>query len=782
MKAFVFGAFLVFLAVLVCLDVTSAGGGHHDKDSTSTTNDKSPRSFNQSFRPSDKIKRYVEKYKEFDDAATFTFFNGHVDSFTTSSKLEIPDYAIDVLRQYNLPDKVFTPRKMDAPTFSDKVKKHGNDLDGDDWDIHLPYVMENEVKEQSLDNSADKEDESSTTDPPVQYENRSQPNTNPHMMLDWDRPSDEDLKVERQASHLILQNFIQKFGSLFEIKDGQFNDAMKFKSYHRGAFVRRVEYTQSLANKEQILYGKTLALLDVNWNVVSISRMIVTPEKIELVKPARDKCSGRCRIHCEKLKNKCTWQYEEEKCISKKMGKEPAIKKAISAMPRDKHNECNLKRVKTIQAELMVDIIRKEKVWSVEMATKDGNCHWHTVLSSKYEVLNVSDLIGHYNDAKVNRWYFSGGDLLNPAQIVSSNQYTRNDRRLEHDFFYVMNDHRCEGNPETACGELAGTDQCEDAYGSKNGPSEIRATRRTARDFDQYYPSGASETFAETHTYYWSRWFSQWLKPSLDALGVLPSSSANYIRCLIITNNCRDGSVHNSALSVTTDDNKGENGSVIRLAHRGGISNHNSACQSGNCVDNPSNIHHELNHFFMKQYYDIGSGLDCDSSNQLKFTHEGILGTVIMQAYWHNYYNVGYDPVSTNNLYFSHSSIGRVHTSDSTLMKLSDYWCVDYTEDPYRAGRVLGQALWKFYHGKKVSGSTTSGTWYPSTDTDFLILSYWAADLQSASTYKDRYEYANRFMEILEFHSNWSSAGKSDYCDIFAQHDADNYITSSYCS
>jgi hypothetical protein len=71
-------------------------------------------------------------------------------------------------------------------------------------------------------------------------------------------------------------------------------------------------------------------------------------------------------------------------------------------------------------------------------------------------VLNVTDLVNRaFTDAQVNRWRFPGGDLFAPEEVVSTGQYTRNDRRLEHDFFYMMNDHRCDGAAETACGETS---------------------------------------------------------------------------------------------------------------------------------------------------------------------------------------------------------------------------------------------------------------------------------------------------------------------------------------
>jgi len=123
-----------------------------------------------------------------------------------------------------------------------------------------------------------------------------------------------------------------------------------------------------------------------------------------------------------------------------------------------------------------------------------------------------------------------------------------------------------------------------------------------------------SATFGETHAYFWARQFAQWLKPSLDAMGVLPGSASDYPKVLMITNACRSGSVHNSSFSVTTEDNKGEGTNVIRLAHR-----------------NPA-----------------GPSF-------------GTLGTAVPHAFWHNYYGVGYSP-STNKLYFSSWTIPTSHT------------------------------------------------------------------------------------------------------------------------
>jgi hypothetical protein len=568
----------------------------------------------------------------------------------------------------------------------------------------------------------------------------------------WERPDERGLALERQATRPILEAFLANHAELFEVSPEALRETMEPVDYQVGAFFRKAAFEQRYSEDEKILYGRLLVHFDDNWNVIGISRMIATPDKLPV--PA---------------------------LAARAVDEQGSVRIAAGAFP-----ECLGREPEVVHAERAVDPARRLRVWHVELMAAGGECHWRTIINAADgTVLNVTDLIDRaFTDAKVNRWYFPGGDQFDARQMVSTGIYTRNDRRLEHDFFYVMNDHRCEGDPEASCGATSHTSQwCERAHGTYDGSSHIRATRRTNRDFDQYYPSGASETFAETNAYYWGRAFSKWLKPSLDALGVLPGAASNYPRVLMITDACRSGSVHNSSYRVTTEDEKGEGTNVIQVAHRNptGSSGHNWACQGGGCFDNPSNLQHEMNHFYLKRYYEVGSDLDCGGANQLKFTHEGILGTPVPQGYWHYYYGVGYQPSSTDHLYFSHSEIGRVHTTSSNNMTVDNYLCVDYTDDAYRAGRVVGQALWEFYHGRKVSGSTIGNTWYPSTDTDFNILVYWAADLQASSTYKDRYEFANRLMEILDKHSNWSSAGKQDYCEIFEHHSLHWFINSDYC-
>ena len=701
--------------------------------------------------PTPSVGSAVADYKARDPDASFTFAGAHVDGFATSAKATVPDYALPVLAAAGLPTTARPVVKLLTPT---QGPVRSRDLDASDR--MLPFVTEVISAPAPSTGAPDTNDRRTDGSvPPVEI--RTQPSPDPDRLVEWTRPDERTLALEARAAAPILAAFLQRNAQLFAIDPRALEPALRSARFQSSAYFRKLTFDQTVAD-EKVLYGRTLVHFDLNWNVIGISRMLVTPDKLRL-EPASAAAQG---------------------------GVEPqSAARTALAVPPDK--ACQAKPARSVRVERAVDIVRGLRVVDVELASADGDCHWRTIVdAASGKVLNVTDLVDRaFTDAKVNRWRYPGGNLFGPDQTVSTGQYTRNDRRLEHDFFYVMNDHRCEGAAETSCSETGFTSNwCSKAYGTTSGDSFIRATRKSDRDFSSFFPGGSTETFAETNAYYWARQFAQWLKPSLDAMGVLPGSGADYPRVLMITDACRSGSIHNSSFDVTTDDDKGEGTNVIRIAHRNpaGPSNHNAACEGGGCFDNPSNLHHEMNHFFLKRYYDVGSDLDCGGANQLKFIHEGALGTAVPQAFWHGYYGVGYSPSSTSKLYFSNEDIGRVHTSNSNRLTVGGNLCVDMTDDPYVAGRVVGQPLWEFYHGIKVTGSSQSGTWHPSTDTDFNWIVYWAADLMAGSTYKDRYEYANRLMEILDKHTNWSSGGKRDYCEIFEHHGLRNYINEDYCS
>ena len=53
-------------------------------------------------------------------------------------------------------------------------------------------------------------------------------------------------------------------------------------------YFRQVIYEQQVSEGEKLLYGRTLVHFDVNWNVIGMSRMIATPEKLALRADARE--------------------------------------------------------------------------------------------------------------------------------------------------------------------------------------------------------------------------------------------------------------------------------------------------------------------------------------------------------------------------------------------------------------------------------------------------------------------------------------------------------------
>jgi len=52
----------------------------------------------QATQPSEKLSALVEEYRTQDSNASFSFFNGHIDSFFTTPKETIPEYAVKTLK------------------------------------------------------------------------------------------------------------------------------------------------------------------------------------------------------------------------------------------------------------------------------------------------------------------------------------------------------------------------------------------------------------------------------------------------------------------------------------------------------------------------------------------------------------------------------------------------------------------------------------------------------------------------------------------------------------
>lgn len=708
--------------------------------------------------PSKELGTAIQEFKKADPQAEFGFYLGHVDQFTTQAKDSIPEYAVQPLKQAGLTIEPTKPAKMSVT----KERKRGSSLD-QNLAVKMPTHYEQETK--PIKQKLEQDDKAELSKDDAERHSRVKPNEVAPEPL-WSRPSDKRLGLESKVAKAVLTNFLKQHRQVFEISRASLAKQLPnlvVQSYTVGQYVRKARYSQRV-NGKPVIGGDLMVLFDHNWNVVTVSRMIANTKKLSLKKALdtvdKAKAVEIARQHMAKNTNSRIDKW--------------ALKKAV----------------------LGIDPIRRHEIWVVNLtaAFGDGFDNRIKLNAQTGDVLNVSDNVDRFGDAKVRRWGYPSGNLQAPRQYVSENFYTRDNNNLVHDFFHIVTDGRGGGDPETNCTSTS-TDTLwyEQAYDTSSGSSYVRPTSRNDRDFSLWQPYSVAGSFSEANSYYWARWFFQWIKGSISDLGQLPSSSSDYQQVMIVTNACISaGGLYQNGGSITTLNNQGEGNPVIKLPEKCKRDNPNCStsdyndygtftnCEGDGCSSPPSVIHHEINHFLLKQYYDVQSGIDCSIDEELKHLHEGILGSVVPQAYWNHYYNVGYDPAD-GFMYKVHYDAGLVHTDDASKRTLSDYVCAD-DGDPYKSGRVAGQVMWEILHGNSVNGSTISSMPRPATDRDFLNLTYWAAELVDTSTFKDRYEYANRVMQIMEQNSNLSSSGKGQWCDAWEHHELDRWILSSYCS
>ena len=84
-----------------------------------------------------------QAYKASDPDASFTFFNGHVESLPTTAKPTVLDYARPILESLGLSTTPRVPLKLPAPIASAQTAKPARDLDAD-LDVALPMLRETE--------------------------------------------------------------------------------------------------------------------------------------------------------------------------------------------------------------------------------------------------------------------------------------------------------------------------------------------------------------------------------------------------------------------------------------------------------------------------------------------------------------------------------------------------------------------------------------------------------------------------------------------------------------
>jgi hypothetical protein len=704
----------------------------------------------------------VKAFQVVDSHATFTWFRGHVDSFATRPRNTIPAYARPVLESAGLSAVPQEPQKLNTTTEPNR----GAHLD--DLTQPLPYVSEAPAPDTPSGSTGEDTDGA----PP--------PTTLP---IDARRPlpvqpSDHVIVPgEANAAKAILAAFLKQHAAVFEV-DANLLAAglpnLKLVHYGVGQFGRRLVFQQYLG-EVPLLDGKTIVLLDMNWNVTAISRQITTAAKLTL--PAANlSAAGAAQRATQALANRYGYSADQWRVLEATRG---------------------------------VDVIRGIVAWQVRAVVSNSADADYTVTldGAKGRVLNISGNVDYsYTDAKLLYWTYDNGDFYTPTMRTAINFFTRDSNSLEHDFFYLANDNRSNDLQLETCGATPkASNTASEAYGSENSAIYIRPTQRNDRDFSSLQPGDAKGSFGEGHVYYWSRWYMQWLRGSFDDLGVLPANVADYPKVLLILNACQGGAgVHKSTFAVTTLDDKGEGTNTILLPERcrSGI----STCVPGDYATTktdfqytfegnsgyhtPGVVHHELNHFILKAYFDVNTTLDCAARNELKYMHEGGLGRTIPQMYWHHYYGVGYAPaaqvqpngtITRHQLFQSDDPSGAPHTDASDINDLSNFPC-DPSANPYYAGGVVAQPLWEIYHGRKVDGAVIGFMARPAEDLGMLKATYWALDMVSASTSKDRLEMANRFMEFWEFNSTALPTTKTDWCDVFSHHGLGTYILTEYCS
>ena len=157
-------------------------------------------------------------------------------------------------------------------------------------------------------------------------------------------------------------------------------------------------------------------------------------------------------------------------------------------------------------------------------------------------MLNVSDLVDRRTRTRRSTaGTYPSGDLFTPAadrfhRNLHAERPPARARLLLHDERPSL---RRRYRRRPAARRRFTSNWCSAAYGTTSGlPSSARPAAPIATSISTF-PAAPAKRSRETHSYYWARQFAQWLKPSLDALGVLPSSASNYPRVLMISDACR---------------------------------------------------------------------------------------------------------------------------------------------------------------------------------------------------------------------------------------------------
>lgn len=694
---------------------------------------------------SPQVQAEIDAYRIFDPSARFQLVRGHVDAFSAHPKSTVPNYAREILEQAGLnTDPVAQPR---VPTTEEPAK------------TEAPQDLPREA-DPGADDGNDGDDDSGDADD--------------QLPVDDDTHTGQDQWYGQEGKEVvepILREFLRRNARLFEMRQQHLAEGLPtldLVRYGVGKHFRRAEFTQRLG-RVPVLDSKTLVLFDLNWNVVGISQQLFTPQKLdlELARPI---------------------SFQQARAL------------ALDALGLDAED------ARLMGSELGIDPIRQTIAWIFQIEDLEDLSEFTVQLrGSDGVVLNISDDTARYNDAQVKRWDYTGGDMTMATRVDTVNVYTHDDNTLVHDFFYLVNDDRNDGGTGVCSDTSPDSNSTPNAYGTTNSSEYVRPTRRSDRDFTLWNPQAAKGSFGESHAYYWGRKYVQWQKQALVDLGLLTLGNFNnYTKALIIVNACDDGAGnYKGSLSVSTMDDLGEGLGTIRLPERCRSGNGNCSAtdyadsNSGNLYTYegdggyhfPGVIHHELNHFLMIEYLGVDNGKDCNNFKEHKYFQEGGLGRVLPQIYWASKYDlvpsdVDYLPDTTNKLFRSNGTSGEIHdeSDSSTLHDLSSFACGTDNGDPYAWGIPVVQPMWEIYHGQKIEGAIRFSMARPAQDKGMIKSAYYAADMASASFFKDRWEVANRFMEFWELFSTAVPDTKEDWCEVWGHHGMDTFIAASFCS
>jgi hypothetical protein len=574
----------------------------------------------------------------------------------------------------------------------------------------------------------------------------------------------------REAAKAVLGEFLRERADAFAIDLSLIEQGLpnlELSDFSNGKHFRRAVFEQRVGDLP-VLDGKTIVLFDLSWNVIAISRQLATSEKLPIARAAA-------------------------------LGEERATRAALGVLAERQQKISAGQRV--LASELGIDVIRAGYVWKIDLRDDDTRGRFTAKIdAANGEVLAFSDDTARFNDAQVKRWDYTGGDMTEAFQVTTTGLYTHDDDTLMHDFFYMANDDRNNGGTGTCNATPIAGNTTPLAYGTTNSATHIRPTVRGDRNFSLWLPSAPLGSFGEGHVYFWAREYMQWQKQALVDLGVLTLGNFNnFTKSLIIVNACAGGAgMFDGSFDVSVMDNNGENVGAIILPER--CRSGNSNCSSGDYADSlsgnlytfegeggyhfPGVIHHELNHFVLIDYFGVMNTLDCGSSVEQKYFQEGGIGRSLPQIFWDSTFNVGYLPSTTDKLFRSDGISGRVHdpANPSSLNHLSAFTCGTDNGDPYAWGGVVAQPMWEIYHGKKVVGASLVNMGKPAQDLGMIKSVYYAADMAAASTFRDRFELANRFMEFWELFSTAVPTTKADWCEVWSHHGVGTFIAGANCS